>query len=140
MKKAKKFKTGHLDSLRAEIEGMFEHMEIAFYQMVRKIDRSGLQTTIGIAAKRARSVWDDSQFHIDHYDKPQLMANCVLMAEWLEELHQLSGVYYQQNEGSRSYGYMIGWHQLHTMLAFLASELEIPSEGGSKCWPPGSDC
>jgi len=145
-----KMKTKHLDSLRAAIEEMFDRMDIAYHQIG---DDSELFASIGTAAMQAQGVWHDSQPYIDDYDKFQLMANCLSMAEWLEELHALTWRYadsktttvsmhlamHSSQSRTRAEGYMIGWHQLHQMLKFLADELDLPNEF-EKCWPPGSDC
>jgi len=132
-----KMKTKHLDSLRAAIEEMFDRMFIAWDQIG---DDSELFLSIGNAAINAQGVWNESQPYIDDYDKPRLMTNCVLMAEWLEQLHELTEMYAEERRaGTREQGYMIGWHQLHSMLSFLADELDVSMEG-PKCWPIGSDC
>jgi len=136
--KKDKIKIKELESLRADIEHKFDRMDIAWDQIGDH--NSELFVAIGAAAGVAHSLWDHAQEHIDNYDRSKLIVHCERMVKVLATLHTLTEEYRDVKDhspGSKTLDK--GWRSLHDFLSFLADELDI-QEGGSKCWPPGSEC
>ena len=136
MKKAKKFKTKYLDRDRELIEFRLGEIEKTYHQIE---DDSEMYGAIGSMGINARNVWDRAQEHIDRYNRDELQLSCMEMADYLATIHILTRDYDAGAQNQRSFGLMVGWYSLHDSLSALASELQI-NEGGSKCWPIGSEC